>query len=289
MSSKKEKPFHALVAGATAGAVEPFVTYPMEFAKTRSQFGGKRESPFTIIRETLRTQGVRGLYAGCTALVVGNSVKAGVRFVTYDKFKQALADKDGKVSAPRSLLAGLGAGMVEAIVAVTPSETIKTKLIDDAKRPEPRYRGLVHGTASIVREEGLRGIYRGLFPVMMRQGANSAVRFTTYTTLKQSVQSRTRTGQTLPTSVTFGMGAVAGLVTVYTTMPLDVIKTRMQALDARTQYRNSFHCAYRIFTEEGVLRFWTGTVPRLGRLTISGGIVFSIYERVIVLIGGREM
>jgi hypothetical protein len=31
----------------------------------------------------------------------------------------------GKVSAPRSLLAGLGAGMTEAVVAVTPSETIK--------------------------------------------------------------------------------------------------------------------------------------------------------------------
>ncbi|KAF8487113.1 mitochondrial tricarboxylate transporter [Russula ochroleuca] len=315
MSSKKEKPLHALVAGGTAGAVEALVTYPMEFVKTRSQFGGKREPPLTIIRETLGSHGVRGLYAGCTALVVGNSVKAGIRFVSYDKFKRALADKDvsslslyrhpppssrsigsrvdrgnkGKVSAPRSLLAGLGAGMMEAIFAVTPSETIKTKLIDDAKRPQPRYRGLLHGTASIVKEEGLLGIYRGLFPVMMRQGANSAVRFTTYTTLKQSVQSRTRTGQALPGSVTFGIGAIAGLVTVYTTMPLDVIKTRMQSLEARAQYRNSFHCAYRIFTEEGVLRFWTGTTPRLARLVMSGGIVFTIYEKVIVLIGGREM
>jgi solute carrier family 25 (mitochondrial citrate transporter), member 1 len=60
---------------------------------------------------------------------------------------------------------------------------------------------------------------------MMRQGANSAVRFTTYTTLKQAVQSRTRPGQTLPTSVTFGIGAIAGLVTVYTTMPLEYVKT----------------------------------------------------------------
>jgi len=288
MSTKREKPLHSLVAGATAGAIEASVTYPAEFAKTRSQFGGKREPPLTIIRETLRSHGVRGLYAGCTALVVGNSAKAGVRFVSYDKFKQVLADKDGKVNAPRSLLAGLGAGVMEAVFAVTPSETIKTKLIDDAKRPQPRYRGFLHGTASIVREEGLRGIYRGLFPVMMRQGANSAVRFTTYTTLKQFVQSRTRTGQTLPSSVTFGIGAIAGLVTVYTTMPLDVIKTRMQSLEARSQYRNSLHCAYRIFTEEGVLRFWTGTTPRLARLVMSGGIVFTIYEKVILLIGGRE-
>jgi len=49
---------------------------------------------------------------------------------------------------------------------------------------------------------------------------------------------------------------------------ISVIKTRMQSLDARSQYRNTFHCAYRIFTEEGVLRFWTGTTPRLGRLMV---------------------
>ena len=44
--------------------------------------------------------------------------------------------------------------------------THRTKLVDDAKRPQPRFRGLVHGTVTIVREEGLRGIYRGLFPVV---------------------------------------------------------------------------------------------------------------------------
>lgn len=56
---------------------------------------------------------------------------------------------------------------------------------------------------------------------MMRQGANSAVRFTTYTTLKQFVQGTARPGQTLPSAITFGIGGIAGLVTVYTTMPLE--------------------------------------------------------------------
>lgn len=114
----------------------------------------------------------------------------------------------------------------------------RTKLIDDSKLANPRYKGLVHGTLTIAREEGIRGIYSGLFPVvcppvpetrivlkftfkMMRQAANSAVRFTTYTTVKQFVQGNARPGQTLPTAVTFGVGAVAGLVTVYTTMPLE--------------------------------------------------------------------
>jgi len=114
----------------------------------------------------------------------------------------------------------------------------RTKLIDDAKRPVPQYRGLIHGTTEIVKAEGLRGIYRGLFPVvsssgqslinllmkwpqMMRQGANSAVRFTTYSTLKQFCQGATRGGQELPAVLTFGIGGIAGLVTVYTTMPLE--------------------------------------------------------------------
>ncbi|PPQ65529.1 hypothetical protein CVT26_000486 [Gymnopilus dilepis] len=288
VAAKKEKPVHSLIAGSTAGAIEAFVTYPTEFVKTRSQFGGQKEGPIKIIKDTIRTKGITGLYSGCTALVVGNSLKAGVRFVSYDHFKSMLADSQGKVSAPRSLVAGLGAGMMEAIFAVTPSETIKTKLIDDAKRPNPQYRGLIHGTVSIVKQEGLSGIYRGLFPVMMRQGANSAVRFTTYSTLKQFVQGTARPGQPLPGAITFGIGAIAGLVTVYTTMPLDVIKTRMQTIGARTQYRNSFHCAYRIFTEEGIFTFWRGTTPRLARLVMSGGIVFTVYEQIIKVLGGRE-
>ena len=39
-------------------------------------------------------------------------------------------------------------------------------MIDDAKRPDPQYRGLIHGTREIIRQEGLSGIYRGLFPVV---------------------------------------------------------------------------------------------------------------------------
>ncbi|CAE6449327.1 unnamed protein product [Rhizoctonia solani] len=270
MVSKKEtKPWQSLAAGTFAA----------------------KDGPITIIRDTWNKQGVKGFYSGCTALVVGNAAKAGVRFLSYDKFKQALADKNGKVSAPRSLVAGLGAGMMEAIFAVTPSETIKTKLIDDSKLAQPRFRGLIHGTGIIIHEEGIRGIYRGLFPVMMRQGANSAVRFTTYSTLKQFVQSnmRLREGTPLPSSITFGVGAAAGLITVYTTMPLDVIKTRMQSLKAQTMYKNSFDCAYQTFINDGLLSFWRGATPRLARLMLSGGIVFTVYEKVIVILGGKEV
>jgi len=36
---EKEKPFASLLAGATAGGVESFITYPFESLKTQLQFG----------------------------------------------------------------------------------------------------------------------------------------------------------------------------------------------------------------------------------------------------------
>jgi len=54
----------------------------------------QRESPISILRTTLKTKGIPGLYSGCSALVVGNSIKAGVRFVSYDRYKGMLADSE---------------------------------------------------------------------------------------------------------------------------------------------------------------------------------------------------
>ena len=60
-------------------------------------------------------------------------------------------------------------------------------------------------------------------------------------------------------------------------MPLDTVKTRMQSIEAKSEYKNSFNCAARVVREEGFLTLWSGAVPRLGRLILSGGIVFTMY------------
>lgn len=42
----------------------------------------------------------------------------------------------------------------------------------------------------------------------------------------------------------------------------------MQSISARKEYRNSFDCAAKIFKNEGLLKFWSGALPRLVRLTV---------------------
>ena len=101
---------------------------------------------------------------------------------------------------------------------------------------------------------------------MMRQGANSAIRFTTYTTLKQFVQSRTRSGQTLPSSVTFGMGAIAGLITVYTTMPLECVGS---FLITRRDNCIMFVFRHQCDQDAHAVARGTSTIPQFDALRIS--------------------
>lgn len=155
--------------------------------------------------------------------------------------------------------------------------------IDDRKSANPRMRGFLHAVPIIARERGLRGFFQGFVPTTARQAANSAVRFGSYTFLRQLAQSYTAPGEKLGTLSTFGIGGVAGLITVYATQPLDTVKTRMQSIEARSLYKNSFACAALIFKNEGVLTFWSGAMPRLVRLMLSGGIVFTMYEKSIDL------
>lgn len=51
----------------------------------------------------------------------------------------------------------------------------------------------------------------------------------------------------------------------------------MQSLEARRNYKNSVVCAAKIVKDESILTLWSGAVPRLVRLVMSGGIVFTMY------------
>lgn len=73
---------------------------------------------------------------------------------------------------------------------------------------------------------------------------------------------------------TFGMGAVAGVVTVYATQPFDSIKTRAQS----AQGASFAEAVSSVVRDYGLRGFWKGSTMRLGRLLLSGGIVFSVYE-----------
>lgn len=133
----------------------------------------------------------------------------------------------------------------------------------------------------MIRESGIREVYRGLVATCAKQSATSAVRMGAYNMLKNAADERhiRSTPQT-----TFLMGALAGITTTYATQPFDTIKTRAQSASGTTISQ----ACREILSDAGIRGFWTGSTMRLSRLIFSGGIVFSIYEQVIRLGSGRS-
>ena len=200
-----------------------------------------------------------------------------MRFLSFDIIKNAFADPEtGALTPLRNMLAGMASGVVASLLAVTPTERIKTALIDDARNTK-RFKSAPHAIKLIYQETGILGIYCGFAGNTLKQASATAFRMGTYNILKEFERARDIEQST---TVNFGNGAVAGIVTTYATMPFDTIKTRSQSAKGAS----TVEAFKSIVADGGVKMFWRGTTMRLGRTVFSGGILFTVYERVTAVL-----
>jgi len=277
----------SILAGGIAGGIEIMITYPTEFVKTQLQLDEratvrKYSGPINCASQTVKQYGPLGLYRGLAPLLYGSIPKSAVRFGGFTFFERVLKDDPNtELTRGKRMLAGLGAGVAEAVLAVCPMETVKVRFIDDLNRAQPQFRNFFHGVATIVRAEGFGGVYKGLFPTVLKQGSNQAIRFLVYGECNKLWQRGSERTQLHDVKWWQSMisGAVAGAASVYGNTPIDVIKTRMQGIEA-SKYRSTLHCAQEIYRNEGLRAFYKGTTPRLGRVCLDVGLVFTIYAQV---------
>ncbi|CAF1275969.1 unnamed protein product [Rotaria sordida] len=283
-----------VIAGGITGAIEICITFPTEFVKTQLQLdegSSRRGEPrkyngvIDCVKKTVHSRGFFGLYRGLSVLLYGSIPKSAVRFGAFEELKKQAVDEHGQLNSKTRLLCGLGAGLAEAILVVTPMETVKVKFIHDQHLIKPNYHGFFHGVRKIIQTEGalgIRGTYQGLTATMLKQGTNQAIRFFVMETLKEQYRKYTMKGPNtpIPVIITGIFGLIAGAASVFGNTPLDVIKTRMQSLEA-AKYKNTFDCAIQIMRNEGPLAFYKGTVPRLGRVCADVAITFMIYDKFI--------
>lgn len=270
-----------IIAGGITGGIEICITFPTEYVKTQLQLdekGGQKQYSgiWDCCKKTVKNHGFFGLYRGLSVLLYGSIPKSAVRFGSFEAFKNRMKDDKGNLSPGGRLLCGLGAGVAEAIFAVTPMETVKVKFINDQRSGNPRFKGFFHGVGLIVKEQGVGGVYKGLTATIMKQGSNQAIRFFVMETLKDMYRGGD-SKKSVPKLVVGTFGAVAGAASVFGNTPIDVVKTRMQGLEAH-KYKNTLDCAMKIWKNEGPTAFYKGTVPRLSRVCLDVAITFMIYD-----------
>lgn len=98
----------------------------------------------------------------------------------------------------------------------------------------PKYRNAAHALYTVIREEGVGALYRGVSLTALRQGSNQAVNFTAYSYFKEWLKQfqPQYEGTNLPSWQTTLIGLVSGAMGPLSNAPIDTIKTRLQKTPA---------------------------------------------------------
>lgn len=237
--------------------------------KTRQQLFGahlRPQSPISILTSTIREHGIGRLYTGGAAFCISNASKSGVRFLTFDSARSYMRkDASGNTTIRGDMMAGICAGVAESVLVLTPGENLKTRLIEDRAGPHT-YRSSTHAIREILRTEGSLSFFRGVWPVTLKQSSNAMVRFSSYNYLSRTL------GDAIGGPTSTIAGALAGVITVYCTMPFDNLKTQMQSREGHGVYTSSWDCAWKLVQHGGISSLWKGTTPRLVRLSVGRSV-----------------
>lgn len=279
-SDPNESPVKTFIKGGLTGFIEAVICYPTEFIKTQLQLQSKTNPEFKGImdcgRKTVAKGGPMALYSGALPLIVGSTFKQSARWTGYTYVADQLKDEKGNLTVPKRMFAGACGGIAEATLAVTPMETLKTRVTDDMRRGTNNYKGSVDAVMKIMKSEGPSGLYMGVVPTIMKQATNQMVRFPTqfYVMTLMAGDDKTKHKNVVYNGIA---GAAAGAVSVILTMPQDVVKSRMQGEEAKKLYKGTMDCAMQIMKNDGPMFFYAGTWPRLIRVSLDVAITFAIF------------
>ncbi|XP_030632874.1 mitochondrial S-adenosylmethionine carrier protein [Chanos chanos] len=254
----------SLVAGGCAGMCVDLTLFPLDTIKTRLQ----SQQGF------YKAGGFRGIYAGVPSAAIGSFPNAAAFFVTYDTTKTLLRDYASTRMAPVTHMLAASLGEIGACLIRVPTEVVKQRT--QASPSLTTYQVLL----ATLREEGLRGLYRGYSSTVLREIPFSLVQFPLWEYLK-SLWSW-KQGHTLYSWQAAVCGAFAGGVAAFITTPLDVAKTRIMLAKAGTSTAsgNIPLVLHEVWKSRGLLGLFAGSIPRITSISLGGFIFLGAYEKV---------
>lgn len=137
------------------------------------------KGPIHCARLVVREEGFFGLWAGAAPTVMRNGTNQAAMFTAKNSFDVILWKKhegDGKVLQPwQSMISGFLAGTAGP-VCTGPFDVVKTRLMAQSRHGgELKYKGMIHAIRTIYAEEGLRALWKGLLPRLMRIPPGQAI------------------------------------------------------------------------------------------------------------------
>lgn len=177
-----------LLAGSLAGMTSDSILYPLEIASTRVSLEKGKLSFIQLMRQIVQKEGIRGLYAGWGAAMIGVIPYAGISFGCYDILstqyrKQMNIESAGPLP---TLCIGFVSGWLASILSFPLySTTVKLQsglmpvLANGCKA------NLISVMSDTIRAEGYRGLFKGCVPATLKTLPQAGVSFAVYEMVKR--------------------------------------------------------------------------------------------------------
>ncbi|KAL4458397.1 hypothetical protein ABPG75_013262 [Micractinium tetrahymenae] len=277
------------LAGCCASCGAVAITNPADVIRTRLELQGELARGGALVYrgalhglvKMVQQEGpgvlFRGLKPAFAFQIAVNGTRLGT-FIPLKKWLIAHRDRHGLDDFFTSLLAGAGAGMVGAAIG-TPFQLIKTRMQAAARgaaaaaagaagaaagaAARQPYAGLGDALATIVKNEGFLGLYRGAGLNMAKIAVASAVQLAVFDGVKARLQrDEDGWGRRHPTAALLAAAMAAGLAVTAVIQPVDVVTTRLWnqpvVNGVGTLYRNALDCAAKTVAVEGPTALYKG-------------------------------
>ncbi|KAI7888027.1 mitochondrial carrier domain-containing protein [Mucor mucedo] len=195
---------------------------------------------------------------------------------------------DANLTSYELAFCGAMAGVFSRVV-IAPLDVVKIRMqlqthrthfgFRTAENSDIQYSNIRQALKRIVREEGIRGLYKGNMPAEYLYLSYSAVEFWAYKELEQKVETIDVNNKVPHTVKTFGSGMIAGCIATAATYPFDLLRTRFAVNKGPQMYNTSVTQAMvDIYHKEGPRGFYRGLWPAMIQIMPYMGLLFSSYD-----------
>ena len=134
----------------------------------------------------LREEGPGELYRGLAPSLIGVIPYAAANYFAYDTLRKAYRKfyKQEKIGNIETLLIGSAAGAMSSS-ATFPLEVARKHMQVGALSGRHVYKNVIHALASIMEQEGIQGLYKGLGPSCIKMVPAAGISFMCYEACKR--------------------------------------------------------------------------------------------------------
>ncbi|XP_075458965.1 mitochondrial nicotinamide adenine dinucleotide transporter SLC25A51 isoform X2 [Ascaphus truei] len=262
------------VCGYFAAFTNIAVTFPIQKVLFRQQLYGVRTRD--AIRQ-LQRDGFRTLYRGILPPLMQKTTTLALMFGLYEDFSSLLLSHTNSSEIVTRSVAAILAGTTEALL--TPFERVQT-LLQDYKHHD-RFTN-TYRAFTVLRPYGIKEYYRGLVPILVRNGPSNALFFGLRNPIKKCLpEAKTYSAHVIND---FICGGLLGAMLGFLFFPINVVKARMQS-QIGGEFTSFRKVLITIWTErDGKLtHLFRGAHLNYHRSILSWGIINATYELLLKL------